>query len=87
MLADGRFTFPLIHAIHSLNNDEVYEIIKSKPKSVEMKQKCLSILKEIGTQKHCLNVLKALRTKLHGDAKKIGHNPYMEMALDHLMDF
>lgn len=70
-----------------MNNNEIFEIVKMKPKSLETKQRCLKILKQIGSQEHCLNVLKALYRKLSEEVKKIGANPYMEMALEQLMDF
>lgn len=86
-LSDGRFTFPLIHAIYESDNDEVFEIVKMKPNNMETKRRCVKILKAIGTEGHCLNVLKALHQKLSTEAKKIGANPYIEMALEQLMDF
>lgn len=54
---------------------------------METKQQCVKILKEIGTHEHSLNVLKALHQKLRAEAKKIGANPYIEMALEELLDF
>jgi geranylgeranyl pyrophosphate synthase len=86
-MTEGKFTFPLIHAVQTMNNDEVYEIVRRKPRDLETKQKCVKLLREIGSQEHCLSVLKALHRKLCEEAKKIGPNPYMEMALEHLMDF
>lgn len=86
-ITEGKFTFPLIHAVQTTNNDEVYEIVKRKPRNLETKQKCVNILKEIGSQEHCLSVLKALHQKLCEEAKKIGANPYMEMALEQMIDF
>lgn len=58
-----------------------------KSNDMEMKQKCVCILQANGTQKHCLNVLKALYQKLNEEARKIGANPYIEMALKEMEDF
>lgn len=86
-LTEGKFTFPLIHAVHTLKNNEVYEIVKQKPSDPEIKRKCVQILKDIGTQDHCLKVLKQLYEKMSEEAEKFGPNPYMKITLDHLMDF
>ena len=81
-MTEGKFSFPLVHAIHTLQNQEVSDILKQRPKDLETKRRCVKILKEIGTQKYCQNVLDDICIILKEKIKEFGGNPVMEMAVD-----
>jgi hypothetical protein len=83
-LAEGNFTFPLIHAVNTLENREVFEIVKKRPTDIETKRRCIQIMKDIGTKEHCLKVLHEILKELSEESAKLGPNPFMEFALDYL---
>ena len=81
-MTEGKFSFPLVHAIHTLQNQEVSDILKQRPKDLETKRRCVKILKEIGTQKYCQNLLDGICKILKEKIKEFGGNPILEFAID-----
>ncbi|RZC34725.1 polyprenyl synt domain containing protein, partial [Asbolus verrucosus] len=49
-LTEGKFSFPIIHAIHAHPDDQrILNIIKQKPKDYETKKSCVELLKQFGS--------------------------------------
>ena len=81
-MTEGKFSFPLVHAIHILQNQEVSDILKQRPKDLETKRRCVKILKEIGTQKYCQHVIDEMGKVLKEKIKEFGGNPIFYLAVD-----
>ena len=86
-LTEGKFSLPLVHAIKTLKNEEVAEILKTRPKDMETKRRCVKILKEIGSQKYCLDLLNDMAATIKKEMKNFDENPLIEMAINMACDF
>ena len=81
-MTEGKFSLPLIHAIHTLQNQEVSDILKQRPKDLETKRRCVKILKEIGTQKYCKDLINEMGEILKKKVKEAGGNPILDFIVD-----
>ncbi|GLV42038.1 quemao [Carabus blaptoides fortunei] len=85
-LTEGKFSFPIIHAIHSQPNDgQVMHILRQRTKDIEVKKYCISLLVKYGSFKYTSQILNDLDREAREEVKKLGGNLYMEKILDELL--
>ncbi|XP_015786265.1 geranylgeranyl pyrophosphate synthase [Tetranychus urticae] len=84
-LSEGKFSFPVVHAIKSYpDKSTIMNIIRKRTNDIEIKKLAVSVLEELGSFKYTKEVL----TKYHEQAKeectKLGGNEYISKLLESL---
>ncbi|KAL3280388.1 hypothetical protein HHI36_017873 [Cryptolaemus montrouzieri] len=81
-LTEGKFSFPIIHAIKTHPEDNrIINILRQRTKDVEVKKYCVSLLSEMGSFEYTLQVLSDLEKEATTEIEKLGGNTYMEQVL------
>ncbi|XP_050725909.1 terpene synthase-like isoform X1 [Eriocheir sinensis] len=84
-LTEGKFSFPVIHAISTQPDDQqVINIIRQRPKDLEVKRYCVSLLEKFGSLKHTKETLQKLEVEARQEITLLGGNPHLEALLDEL---
>ncbi|XP_037939699.1 geranylgeranyl pyrophosphate synthase isoform X2 [Teleopsis dalmanni] len=84
-LTEGKFGFPVIHAVRSQKRDkQVLHILRQRTHDVEVKKYCISLLEKLGSFKYTREVLASLDKEAKAEVARLGENPYMEVLLDKL---
>ncbi|XP_044761989.1 geranylgeranyl pyrophosphate synthase-like [Coccinella septempunctata] len=86
-LTEGKFSFPIIHAIKSNPEDRrVSYILRQRTKDVDLKKYCITLLTELGSFEYTLSVLCKLQKEALAELDKLGDNVYMEQLLNSLFE-
>ncbi|EEZ99093.1 terpene synthase [Tribolium castaneum] len=84
-LTEGKFSFPIIHAIHSQPNDnQVIHILRQRTKDNEVKKYCVSLLEKYGSFDYTKKVLAELKQEAQDEVDKLGENPYMAEVMEYI---
>ncbi|XP_068243946.1 terpene synthase [Palaemon carinicauda] len=87
-LTEGKFSFPIIHAIKKHPDDQqVINIIRQRPKDLEVKRYCVSLLEKFGSLEHTKETLWKLESDARNEIVRLGGNPHLERVLDELRDW
>ncbi|CAH1375948.1 unnamed protein product [Tenebrio molitor] len=85
-LTEGKFSFPVIHAIQTHPEDKrVINILKQKTRDVAVKKQCLSILKKFGSLDYTKEVLLKLKEEIIHEVSLLPENPMIIHLLDHVL--
>lgn len=85
-LSEGKFSFPIIHAIQNQpEDDQVLNILRQRTKNVEVKRYCVNLLEKFGSFNYTRNVLSELNEKARKEIERLGGNPYLISLLDELL--
>lgn len=85
-LTEGKFSFPLIHAINTFPEDKrIMYILKQRTKDVEVKKYCISILEKMGSFEYTRRVLNDLQAEVKEEIIRLGGNPYMDQVMEVLL--
>lgn len=84
-LTEGKFSFPILHAINNKKNDqEILSILKKRTESIELKKYCVKLLEEAGSFQYTRNILKKLYDEAQIEIANLGTNEYMDNLLHEL---
>ncbi|XP_050298800.1 terpene synthase [Anthonomus grandis grandis] len=84
-LTEGKFSFPIIHAIKSRPDDQqIIHILRQRPKDVEVKKYCVALLEKFGSFDYTRQTLQDLELEAREEIKRLGPNKLMEDLLDSL---
>ncbi|XP_066968194.1 terpene synthase [Macrobrachium rosenbergii] len=87
-LTEGKFSFPIIHAIKKHPDDQqVINIIRQRPKDLEVKRYCVSLLEKFGSLEHTKETLWKLESDARNEIARLGGNPHLERVLDELRNW
>ncbi|CAH0394222.1 unnamed protein product [Bemisia tabaci] len=87
-LTEGKFSFPIIHAIKSRPEDrQVLNILRQRTQDVEVKRYCVKLLEKFGSFQYTHDVLVELDRQAREEIEKLGGNPKMMMILDELYNW
>ncbi|XP_015117516.1 geranylgeranyl pyrophosphate synthase [Diachasma alloeum] len=87
-LSEGKFSFPIIHAIHSKPEDrQVMNILRQRTKDVEVKKYCVTLLEKFGSFAYTRTVLEELDRKARDEVERLGGNPLLLKVLDGLLNW
>lgn len=85
-LSEGKFSFPVIHGIHSCPEDtQLINIVKQRPKDIEVKRQCIDLLDKLGSFNYTRKTLEDLNEKARRDIKRFGGNSFLIEILDKWM--
>jgi len=84
-LTEGKFSFPVIHAIHTRREDpKISHILKQRTKNADLKRYFVSLLEEYGSLKYTVNALQDLEKEIRTEIQALGGNQYLTALLDEL---
>ncbi|XP_047487880.1 geranylgeranyl pyrophosphate synthase-like [Penaeus chinensis] len=87
-LTEGKFSFPVIHAIKSQPGDQqVINILRQRPEDLEVKRYCVSLLEKFGSLEHTKETMKKLEAEAREEITRLGGNPHLERVLDELRNW
>lgn len=82
-ITEGKFSFPIIHAIHSKPlDDRVLNILKQRTTDIGVKKYCIQLLEEFGSFKFTKITLNNFDCEARIEVEKLGANPLMLSILD-----
>ncbi|XP_063923648.1 terpene synthase-like [Zophobas morio] len=88
-LDEGKFNFPVIHAIHTHPNDHrILNMLKKRPLDVESKKLFVEIMESFGSFEYTRKVLEELKNGILVDVDNmnVGKNLYLERVLHDVLD-
>nr|AGX25357.1 geranylgeranyl diphosphate synthase [Pissodes strobi] len=84
-LTEGKFSFPIIHAIHTRPQDkQIIHILKQRTKDTEVKKYCVSLLEKYGSFEYTRQTLKDLEAEAREELKRHGPNQFMDDFINSL---
>ncbi|XP_039749418.1 geranylgeranyl pyrophosphate synthase isoform X2 [Pararge aegeria] len=87
-LTEGKFSFPIIHAIQNQKGDnQVLHILRQRTRDVEVKRYCISLLEKFGSFQYTRERLQQLDDEARAEVKRLGGNPHLEELLDELLSW
>ncbi|XP_011883338.1 PREDICTED: geranylgeranyl pyrophosphate synthase isoform X1 [Vollenhovia emeryi] len=90
-LTEGKFSFPIIHALASNPDDRQIEgdkdILRQRTKDIEVKRHCIKLLERFGSFKYTRNVLEELDSTARSEIERLGGNPLLVKILDELKNW
>ncbi|XP_075216134.1 geranylgeranyl pyrophosphate synthase quemao isoform X2 [Lycorma delicatula] len=85
-LTEGKFSFPIIHAIKSQPADhQIIHILRQRTRDMEVKKYCITLLEKFGSFQYTYDILQQLDEEARAEVARLGGNPLMEGILDELL--
>ncbi|KAI8969155.1 geranylgeranyl pyrophosphate synthase [Mycotypha africana] len=82
-LTEGKFSFPIIHAIRKdLSNRQLLNIISQKPTSIEVKKYALEVIQKAGSFEYVRGYLHQKEVEALNEIKRLGGNPLLEKYIE-----
>ncbi|KAF7407632.1 geranylgeranyl pyrophosphate synthase isoform X1 [Vespula maculifrons] len=87
-LSEGKFSFPIIHAIKSHPGDsQIMNILRQRTKNIEVKRYCVNLLEKFGSFAYTRQVLESLDKKARDEIDRLGGNPLLIKLLDEIINW
>ena len=87
-MTEGKFSFPVIHAIRSRPDDkQIINILRQRTKDINVKRYCVSLLDKFGSFEYTRETLLRLDLDARNEIEKLGGNPILEKVLDELKNW
>ncbi|XP_063619351.1 terpene synthase isoform X1 [Cydia splendana] len=87
-LTEGKFSFPIIHAIHNQDGDnQVLHILRQRTRDVEVKRYCIALLERLGSFRYTRDTLARLDAAAREEVARLGGNQDLENLLDELLSW
>jgi geranylgeranyl diphosphate synthase type 3 len=84
-LTEGKFSFPVIHAIHANPGDStLLNIIKQRTKDIEIKKDAVQLMRQSGSLDYTKKKLETLEQELRKEIDSFGGNILLTRLLDEL---
>ena len=84
-LSEGKYNFPIIHAIRNFPGDSKVEtILKQKTQDLEMKKYCVELLEASGSFEYSKMTMSELDERITKEIQKLGGNSRMMYLMDKL---
>ncbi|KAK2717722.1 terpene synthase-like isoform X1 [Artemia franciscana] len=84
-LTEGKFSFPIIHAIRTQPDDnQVINILRQRTTNPEVKLYCVNLLEKFGSLEYTRKTMMGLDDSARCEIKRLGGNPDLQKLLDEL---
>ncbi|XP_060781478.1 geranylgeranyl pyrophosphate synthase-like isoform X1 [Neoarius graeffei] len=84
-LTEGKFSFPIIHAIHTqLHSTQVQNILRQRTEDEAVKRYCVDYLEKVGSFAYTRQKLHELEKEAYRLIAELGGNPELEGFVEHL---
>ncbi|CAI2180418.1 2484_t:CDS:2 [Funneliformis geosporum] len=83
-LTEGKFSFPIIHSIHTSDNSnrQLINILKQRTTSIDLKHFAVQIIQDTGSFEYTKDYLSKTEEKARSELKRLGGNPILEKIMD-----
>lgn len=87
-LTEGKFSFPIVHAIRTHPEDTVVmNILRQRTNDVEVKKYCIDTLHKLGSFAYTKQIMEKLDTQIRSEIVKLGGNLHLTALLDELKNW
>lgn len=87
-LTEGKFSFPVIHAIRNrVDDNQIINILRQRTKDLDIKRYCVSLMEKAGSFDYTRQTMTDLDLEARNEVRKLGGNPYLEKVLDELKNW
>lgn len=87
-LTEGKFSFPIIHAIQQHPEDpRIMNILKKRTTDLEIKKYAVDVLEKLGSFAYTKQFMEQLDAEARRETEKLGDNPYIGQVLDELRNW
>ncbi|XP_070159211.1 terpene synthase isoform X1 [Polyergus mexicanus] len=94
-LSEGKFSFPIIHALTTNPDDRQIvslimpdkDILRQRTKDIEVKRHCIKLLEKFGSFKYTRSVLEEMDMQARIEIERLGGNPLLIKILDELKNW
>jgi geranylgeranyl diphosphate synthase type 3 len=84
-ISEGKFSFPIIHAIHSKPEDtRLIQILKQRTEDVDVKKYAVQYMEQMGSLTYTRNKLKELKTEVLEQIHVLGGHPLLVKIIEKL---
>lgn len=84
-LTEGKFSFPVIHAIWSRpESTQVQNILRQRTENTDIKRYCVDYLEKVGSFAYTRQTLRDLEAESYRLIRELGGNPQLESLVRHL---
>ena len=84
-LTEGKFSFPIIHAVHQRPDDtRLLNILRQKSDEVSIKQHAVQWMKQCGSFEYTRQVLRDLKVRVLEEIEKLGGHEKLKALVEHL---
>lgn len=84
-LTEGKFSFPIIHAVHQRPDDtRLLNILRQKSDEVSIKQHAVQWMKQCGSFEYTRQVLRDLKVRVLEEIVKLGGHENLQALVEHL---
>ena len=84
-LTEGKFSFPIIHAIQKCPRDNrLMNILRQRTKDVEVKRYAIQLLEEAGSFEYTRDQMKLVDNKIRREIEKLNGNQLLKKLLDEM---
>uniref|UniRef100_V9L3L9 Geranylgeranyl pyrophosphate synthase n=1 Tax=Callorhinchus milii TaxID=7868 RepID=V9L3L9_CALMI len=84
-LTEGKFSFPLIHAIWANPEcTQVQNILRQRTENVDVKKYCVSYLEKVGSFEYTRKILNELEMQAYKNIEELGGNPQLVAIIEQL---
>ena len=84
-LTEGKFSFPIIHAIHARPDDtRLLNILRQRSEDFNVKQHAVKWMHQCGSFEYTRNILKELKIQLFMEIENIGGHPGLVALVEYL---
>ncbi|XP_071644238.1 terpene synthase-like [Temnothorax longispinosus] len=81
-LTEGKFSFPIIHALKCGNSQKIMDILKQRITDTDLKNNCVDLLEKLGSLKYTRDTLEKLDKKIRREIERLGGNPDLVKMLN-----
>ncbi|KAJ1461909.1 isoprenoid synthase domain-containing protein [Pelagophyceae sp. CCMP2097] len=84
-LTEGKFSFPIIHAVHARPDDtRLLNILKQRTTNVDVKKHAVDFMQRAGSFEYTRLALRRIRGEIHAEIEALGGHAVLAALIDHL---
>jgi len=86
-LTEGKFSFPILHAITTTNDDRLMKILRQRTRDVEVKKFAIELMHKAGSFDYTRKVMDDLDKNIRSEISRLGGNVILTKVMDELRNW
>jgi len=86
-LTEGKFSFPILHAISNDPDERVIKILRQRTQDIEVKKFCIKLIGDAGSFQYTKNELERLDKEIINEINSIGENKILSGVMEQLRKY
>lgn len=83
-ISEGKFSFPMVHAIRTDTHNQLISILKQRTEDVEVKRYAQSLMKDLGSLEYTQRKCSQLKQAIAEEVERFGGNPALIKVIEFL---